>query len=222
MINILYWIKQRIIPGVRIVRSCAFWYAAFSWYQQRENNKLWLRNGRAGSPPSRFKQAVVKDYADRFAFTCFIETGTFMGDMIYAVRDIFSEIYTIELSADFYRDAKKRFKRNSHIHLIQGDSGNELGKVLANIDTPCLFWLDGHYSGGRTAKGELEAPIEKELSVIANHSQAQRHVILIDDARCFTGKGGYPTLDRLEEWVKRCGYDQFEVRDDIIRVFKTV
>jgi hypothetical protein len=81
-----------------------------------------------------------------------------------------------------------------------------------------LFWLDGHYSGGITAKGPLDTPIVKELDSILNHS-VTGHVILIDDARCFVGENDYPTIDELREilhterprWV-------FEVKDDIIRI----
>jgi hypothetical protein len=44
-----------------------------------------------------------------------------------------------------------------------------------------MFWLDRHYSGGFTAKGEKDCPIIEELDAISNGSHL-KHSILIDDA----------------------------------------
>jgi len=46
-------------------------------------------------------------------------------------------------------------------------------------------------------------------------------VILIDDARCFIGERGYPKIDELKEFVLSKYSDwEFEVKDDIIRLYK--
>lgn len=61
-------------------------------------------------------------------------------------------------------------------------------------------------------------PISNEISHILQH-RVPGHVILIDDARCFTGLDDYPTLDQLRETTTTKGTcDSFEVRDDIIRI----
>jgi hypothetical protein len=67
-------------------------------------------------------------------------------------------------------------------------------------------------------RGELDSPIFAELDVIMTHA-IQNHVILIDDARDFTGKGGYPTVPQLREYLmeKRPNFNM-EVRHDIIRI----
>jgi hypothetical protein len=46
-------------------------------------------------------------------------------------------------------------------------------------------------------------------------------VILIDDARCFTGENDYPTLDELKSFVaERKPNHKFSVEHDIIRIHK--
>jgi len=47
------------------------------------------------------------------------------------------------------------------------------------------------------------------------------HVILIDDAREFTGANDYPTIDELRKFVgdSMPGF-HLEVRDDIVRIHK--
>ncbi len=81
-----------------------------------------------------------------------------------------------------------------------------------------MFWLDGHYSAGFTAKGELETPILAELETILQNNL--NHIILIDDARCFTGNNDYPTKEYLKTYVlgKQKNY-KMDVIDDIIRFY---
>jgi hypothetical protein len=45
---------------------------------------------------------------------------------------------------------------------------------------------------------------------------AERHVILIDDARHFTGKGDYPGIPFLKDLASGAGFNHFEVKDDIL------
>jgi hypothetical protein len=81
-----------------------------------------------------------------------------------------------------------------------------------------LFWLDGHYSGGITAKGRTDTPVAEELEHILTHP-VMGHVVLIDDARCFVGQDHYPTLDELKEMILNKRPDWvFDVENDIIRV----
>jgi hypothetical protein len=88
--------------------------------------------------------------------------------------------------------------------------------VVTRLDGPALFWLDGHYSAGITARGSLETPVQRELEIIL--ASANDHVILVDDARCF-GTGDFPTLDAVRALVAelRPGWTCV-VNDDIIRI----
>jgi hypothetical protein len=138
--------------------------------------------------------------------------------MIRAQLAHFKHIYSIEIDRALYSAAVRLFRRHQHVHLVLGDSSDALPQVLSEVRQPSIFWLDGHYSGGVTGRGALDSPIAKELAHIWRHGRFE-HVILIDDARHFTGQDGYPTVQELGEivashrpaWV--C-----EVRDDIIRI----
>ena len=138
--------------------------------------------------------------------------------MIEATQDCFNHIVSIELDTRLAERATSLFASYSHIHIIHGDSSKELPAVLSQLTEPSLFWLDGHYSEGITTKGEVNTPILRELELILDHPVAG-HVILIDDAREFTGQNDYPPLYQLRSFTmqKKPGY-AFEVECDIIRL----
>ena len=184
---------------------------------------IWYKRKQQAPLPHLIKQKIVKEYARRFNTNTLIETGTYLGDMIYATRKIFAVIISIEIDSNLFEIAKRRFSRFSHIRILRGDSGNILVDVLSKIHEPCLFWLDAHYSGGITSRGDLETPIRKELELIFNHF-VSGHVVLIDDARDFTGQNSYPSIDDLRNLVREKKSEWvLEVKDDIISMHgKTV
>jgi hypothetical protein len=180
----------------------------------------WTLKGKPVPIPSRVKQKIVKTYAKQFNLNILIETGTYLGDMVGSTQKFFNEIYSIELSNSLYERAKKRFSKLPHIHIVHGDSGKVLPNLLSSIQQHCLFWLDAHYSGGITAKGNCETSIIKELQCILNHPILD-HVILIDDARFFIGQNGYPSLDELRELISKKRRDWIvQVKWDIIRIHR--
>jgi hypothetical protein len=146
-----------------------------------------------------WNHALIRRYAREINASTFVETGTLYGDTIHAVRDDFDQIYTIEIEKTLYLKATARFRHLSHIHTICGDSGEMLKMVLPKINTPAVFWLDGHYSGGDTGKGLKDTPIMEELSSIL--SSNHKGIILIDDARMFNGEGDYPMMSSLKEMI---------------------
>ena len=179
----------------------------------------WLKAGKPIPPPHIVKQQIVKKYAEKYQPNILIETGTFMGEMVDACSSIFNQIYSIELSRDLFLGAYSRFSKEKHISIIHGDSTEVLPEIIAKIEEPCLFWLDGHYSGGFTAKGKKETPILQEVMYILNHCIDQ-HIILIDDARCFNGQNDYPTIQKLRDMIlSHHPHWSFEIKDDVIRTF---
>ena len=138
--------------------------------------------------------------------------------MLLGIEDNFERIYSIELSAELVARTRRRFAHCPHIELIEGDSGKELGYLLQRIDQPALFYLDSHFSGGETVKGQTETPILTELEHILA-SPDRGHVILIDDARYFGTNSDYPTLPQLMEFVAaRRANREIRVRNDSIRI----
>jgi len=165
-------------------------------------------------PPHIKKEKIIKFYQKKFGLGILIETGTYEGEMIDALKNKFKYIFSIELNPFLARKAKEKFSRFKKIKIIQGDSGKELPKILKKISVPSLFWLDAHYSGGKTSKGKKDTPILKELEEIIKHPN--KNIILIDDADEF-GKGDYPSFKKLYGLVK----DNFnmEIKNNIIQIF---
>ena len=180
--------------------------------------KLWNDAGRPVPPPHRIKQQILEGYAANFGTRILIETGTFMGDMLYAMKSHFDRLISIELSPELANKAKTRFIKFSQIEILNGDSGKMLKSVLQDISQPTLFWLDGHYSSGVTARADLDTPIVAELQTIFSHP-VDNHVILIDDARLFNGTDDYPTIPELQAMVQKLKPDySLSVRNDVIRI----
>jgi hypothetical protein len=157
----------------------------------------------------------------------FVETGTFFGDTIDFLKDHFSKLYTIELQEDLYLKAKERFEGNNNVEVIFGDSSTVLKELVLKLKGKTLFWLDGHYSSEffvgstfvKTAKGDKNTPIIEELTEILKNG-LNDNIILIDDARCFTGKNDYPSKKELLEFLKKYGIlkKQIKIKKDIIRI----
>jgi len=177
----------------------------------------WEKNGRPLPPPHIVKQMAIEEFRKRYQTNILVETGTYLGDMVEAQRTHFKKIYSIELSQKLFSRAKRRFKDHSHITILQGDSGVVLNKLIGEFTQPALFWLDGHYSGGITAKAEKECPVPEELETILKSSLP--HIILIDDARLFNGTQDYPTIEEIKNIIEKSGISySLEVKDDIIRI----
>jgi len=186
--------------------------------RQKKIHRDWKKAGRPVPTPPVAKPSILKSYARKYKLNVLIETGTYMGDMIWAMRKKFKYIYSIELSKELYDKAKDRFSNIKNVKLIHGDSGKHIENILNRVDHPALFWLDAHYSEGITARGETDTPILDELHHILR-SNVYGHVILIDDAREFGIDPAYPTVDELKEYVFSIRDDvKLLIKDDIIRI----
>ena len=119
-------------------------------------------------PAPEEKAAIINEYAQKYNCYNLIETGTYLGDTIEAMKHNFKRLYSIELSQKLYKKACKRFENDIHIKLYQGDSKDVLPVILEEINEKTLFWLDGHYSAGITAKADKDTPILEELEAIYN------------------------------------------------------
>ncbi|MCO5250023.1 MAG: hypothetical protein M9949_01210 [Candidatus Kapabacteria bacterium] len=151
--------------------------------------------------PHSAKQSVLRKYKNRYKINNLVETGTYLGDMVEAMREEFTSIYSVELDMKLFKMAEKRFAKFPHITILQGDSGQVLYDLVPKLNAPTLFWLDGHYSQGITAKGDKDCPIYEELGAILQSDFG--HVLLIDDATYFNGEGDYPTIEALSQFISK-------------------
>ena len=201
----------------RILRGTPL-HALWSVFRDAQAIRRWRRAGCPPPPPHPAKRRLIREFAQRQTFRTFVETGTYLGDMVYAVRDLFEEIVSIEVEPRLAEQATIRFRGLTHVRILQGDSGLLLPRVLADVKSPCLFWLDGHFSGGITGRGELNTPVWTELGAILSHADPN-HLILIDDARCFTGEAHYPKVEDIVARVAEARRDwTVVVAHDIIRI----
>ena len=144
---------------------------------------------------SLFLNLLQDDYTK---YSCFIETGTCDGGTTFSLEPYFNQIHTIEFSEKYYNIAKNKYS-GSKINFILGDSAIVFESLLPTITDKCIFFLDGHFSGGDTGHSTKDCPLEEEIQHINNLYQHDA-IIIIDDFRLFgldqsSGKLG-------EDWSK--------------------
>lgn len=189
-------------------------------FRRRQALRRWRRKGRPAPPPAYFKHDHLKRLAlEQAHITTFVETGTWKGDTLFQLKNTYEKLHSVELNKELFTAAQKRLSRHKNIQLWQGHSPEVLPRILPNLSTPTLFWLDAHYMGGpRTGHGVC--PAVAELTAIFTYLQeSDRHFILIDDARNFMQPGDYPSIEEVTKRVKKHWPSySVSVQDDMIHV----
>ncbi len=167
------------------------------------------------------KMGKILAFKNIFGNKIFVETGTYLGEMVSSLKDHFEELYSIEIEETLAEEARIFFQKSPNIYILTGDSSRVLTTVTSKISRPAIFWLDAHYSAGITGKSVEwgNTPIIQELKIIFSNWHSGSN-ILIDDARLFNGRDGYPTIEDVKNFVKLNNSNlRIEVRDDIISIF---
>lgn len=179
-------------------------------------------------PQYSLQSSFLAELVQKFGVDVFVESGTYMGGTTFNAAPFFKEVHSIELSENLYRKANDRFKYQKNVFIHNGDSGTVLNQILPKIQGKILFWLDGHYSEGCTARGEKNTPIIEELNAIKN-SGITDAIILIDDIRIFSPKKnilhsalvGYPSVEVLKQLIQDIASDyQFYIYGDVAFAFR--
>ncbi len=192
-------------------------YTAFKQLGHYPDYWWWKVRGEPRRIPHLLKQRAVLEYARKYQLTTLVETGTYYGEMIAAVRKRFHQIYSIELDPRLAKLAQQRFRGNARVEIIEGDSQRVVPQLLDRINESCLWWLDAGYCGWT---GEIGNPnrLGSELYSILS-DQRFPHVVLMDDADGVNGEGGSPTLAELITSIQANYPDrQVEVVRNIIRI----
>lgn len=132
-------------------------------------------------------------------FPIFIETGTNKGRTIFEMSQHFNQLHTIEISDYLYQNVVEEYNNRpelSNINFHLGDSPVVLRKLLPQITNRSIIFLDGHYSGGKTSKGDKDVPIYEEIPVIVSH-HVNECIIIVDDVRLFG-------TDEYQDWSDVC------------------
>jgi hypothetical protein len=135
--------------------------------------------------------------------------------MVEAVKEHFRQVYSIELDESFAAENRSRFQEDQSVRILCGDSGMALPKLLRAEKRPAVFFLDAHYSGIGTSRGDKDTPILEELKAIFAAKAQVNGIVLIDDAHVYSGVGDWPHIDILREMA---GARKFEIEQDIIRI----
>ncbi|MEK8021478.1 MAG: hypothetical protein VSS75_031765 [Candidatus Parabeggiatoa sp.] len=141
---------------------------------------------------------LVKTLKTELLLEVFVETGTFEGASIKKVQNLFKEIYTVELSQQYFEQVKNLCQDLQHVYVYHGDSPSFLTDLSPKLaDKSTLYWLDAHWCVADYTSGETsQCPLLDEL--IAIHQLNKNSVILIDDARLFLCPPPYP--HEISQW----------------------
>ncbi|MCX6175430.1 MAG: glycosyltransferase [Ignavibacteriales bacterium] len=141
---------------------------------------------------------LVKNLKKVLPLDIFVETGTFEGDTIENVKDLFSEIYSVELSEEYYNKVKKRFQSKDAIHLYLDSSEKFLKKIHPVLkEKSVLYWLDAHWCvADKTAGEKSQCPLLDEL--VSIRSLNKNSIIIIDDARLLIAPP--PSPHEITQW----------------------
>lgn len=174
--------------------------------------------------PAEERRAVLREYGKKHKLQKLVETGTNRGETPWALKNDFAQIFTVELDESMWCAAVNKFENVYNVHCLHGDSMAVLPNLLQQLESRALFWLDGHFSGPGTAHGAESSPIRQELQAVLEDKL--KHVILVDDARCFEGGCEhtfydhyltYPSLRWVQQLAEEHGY-KYLLQDDIIRL----
>jgi hypothetical protein len=180
----------------------------------------WKLRGEPIRSPHLLKQRTVREYARRYGLRVLVETGTYYGEMVAAMKNCFAEIHSVEFDSVLAQRAAKKFSSASHVHIHEGDSQKVVPELLKSLNEPALFWLDAGYYGWAGLQGDKQR-LTSELESILRDSRYQ-HVILMDDARGLNGQNGSPTVPQLKRQIEaEFSGRGVEAKYDILRIVPT-
>lgn len=142
------------------------------------------------------KQIIIDMLGSKVNHYCFVETGTNLGAGVDLALNLgFAQIISIDNDWDFYDQSWNRFKNQSGVSILFGDSRIILSDICNEVKLPCFFWLDAH--------GYETTPVIEELLAIKNRNNIQ-DIIAIDDIRLVRNNkdwGSTVTINKFQEAI---------------------
>ena len=152
--------------------------------------------------PQSVKLAVIRNNIPTPRPRVFIETGTYYGDTVAAVKDMYSSVISIEVDEALYKKACVRFADDKNVRIAHGDCAKKLPEILARCKSRRYSGSTGITAAAKPARAKIEDPILISLNQIAAHP-VREHVIFIDDARTFDGREGRPDISEVFNCIKK-------------------
>ena len=164
---------------------------------------------------------IVLEFKEKGNFKNFIETGTYKGGSSFWAARHFDKVHTIEIDPAISKATASSPDCPKNIQFYVGNSKDVLPELIKKIDTPSLFWLDGHWCNISEIGKDLECPLMDELKALKDFGNS---VILIDDARAFLGPlppphddSQWPRIDEIILLLKNQFPNNFvTIADDVI------
>jgi hypothetical protein len=218
MLDILLWRSWSggILKAFRRMLQRTPFYGVYKWVGHYPDYWYWILRGRPQRSPHLLKQKVVREYGEKFELKTLVETGTYYGEMVAAMKRRFERIYSIEFVPELAERAQRKFVGEPHIRIVCGDSCVVMPEILGMLSEPALFWLDAGYYGWVGKQGDQQR-LSAELEMILSHPYP--HIVLLDDARGLTGREGIPSVDDVKAYVaSKFPQRLVEVKYDVMRV----
>ena len=192
-------------------------YGAYKRLGHYPDYWYWKLRGEPARSPHLLKQRTVRQYAREHHLRVLVETGTYYGEMVQAMRGRVERIYSIEYDPALAERARRKFARWPQVEILAGDSGVLIPQVLERLAGPALFWLDAGYYGWAAVEID-RSRLLRELEAILGHA-VPGHVVLLDDARGLDGRRGAPTVAELRQRIEtRFPGRSVAVKHDIVRI----
>ena len=144
----------------------------------------------AGCITQEEMEKILRRFPRYSTIQTFVETGTFRGETIETMGKLFPHCHTIELSKELYETARNKYK-STPIMFHHGDSVEVLRTLIPMIRENAIFFLDAHWCGRSSGRGQKDVPLLEELMMIADRPYSD--LLIIDDYRLFSTK-------RNEDW----------------------
>jgi len=176
------------------------WYGLYKRLGHYPDYLYWQLRGKPARSPHLLKQRTVREYREMYGLLVLIETGTYYGEMISAVKNSFDRIYSVEFDPALAQRAARIFARDPKVQILEGDSQVVLPALLKSLAQPALFWLDAGYYGWAGVESDKRR-LSVEIEAILRHP-VKGHVILMDDAHGLDGKSGALTVPGLKSRIE--------------------
>jgi hypothetical protein len=171
----------------------------------------------------QLNQAIkIKNVIDFYGINSFVETGTGNAEVVRDVSSIKGDLdtHTIEIIEPLYNRNMTSYGYLKNVNWHLGSSIDVLPKIIPDLKTNTLFWMDAHFPGADFGFASYEdekdydkrLPLKKELETILKYKDIKNDVFVIDDLWIYE-EGPYEGGN----WDKRstCGADNIDFVNDL-------
>jgi hypothetical protein len=159
---------------------------------------------------------ILLDFDESLSkYNIFFETGTYVGDTISEMSKYFEKLYTIEIDDKLYDSVKVQYKHLTNVEFVKGDSSKMIKNVIIKLEKNTIFWLDGHFSGGKTGRGIYDCPLLSESKQINKDYKMDNALIIVDDYNLFNTNINEDWSDINKEKILTI-FDNFQIVEKII------